>query len=79
MRDSSDDDLSKAWEDNREKLVEMTKNCMLLNNFYWTVWCFMMIKDEECTDPMNFTWEFLEGRMAMIRAQLDRFGKDVQV
>ena len=74
MEGSKPEDVETAWLQKKDNLIKMTQNCMLLNNFYWTAWCFMMMQQEDYANPENFTWEFLVGRMALIKSQYERFG-----
>ena len=45
--------------------VEQTKQCMVLNNYYWAVWAIMMLTESDETDRKAFNWEFARGRTVM--------------
>ena len=42
--------------------LEQTKQCMVLNNYYWAVWAIMMLSEQDESDPSVFNWEFARGR-----------------
>lgn len=51
-----------------------TKNCMVLNNFYWGVWAIMMLAEKEETDVNAFNWEFARGRVLLHKQCVQDFG-----
>ena len=51
-----------------------TKKCMILNNFYWTVWGIMMLSDSEETNSKVFNWELCDGRCNLHLHCVKQFG-----
>jgi len=41
------------------------RRCLLLNNFFWAIWCLRMLKPEKLGDPEVFNFDFAEARIAM--------------
>lgn len=52
---------------NIEKFLQDVKKCIFLNNVYWGVWTFALIKDEEITKEDVFHYDFAEGRIQLIQ------------
>ena len=47
------------------KFLEEIRKCLLLNNFFWAIWCLRMLKPEKLGDPEVFNFDFAEARIAM--------------
>ncbi len=41
-----------------EKFEKEVKQCMLLNNYYWAVWSFIMLKETDIRNDLAFTYHF---------------------
>lgn len=45
--------------------LQEVRKCMLLNNFFWAIWCLRMLKPEKMGDPNVFNFDFAEARICM--------------
>lgn len=62
--------------DNEEcqQKVLAVKQCMVLNCFFWALWCIMMIEEENETNPDSYHWELIDGKCKMQQMCQERFG-----
>lgn len=54
--------------------VLSVKKCMVLNNFYWAVWCIMMLSEADETNSKCYQWDFFKGRVEMHKLCVEKFG-----
>jgi|688.fasta_scaffold1538428_1 thiamine kinase-like enzyme len=57
-----------------EDFVDQIKRCMLLNNFYWAVWAFMMLKPENYLNDKTFNYCYAAIRAQMYKHACKQFG-----
>lgn len=61
------------WEEVKADFVRSVEKLTLLNNFYWSVWLFMMLPDESVCDDKTWQWGYLKGRIETLVRQRKEF------
>jgi len=50
------------------------EQCLIVNNFYWTMWSIMMLKEEDELDHTIFNWELIRMKVELFSKQREWFG-----
>ena len=59
MAGKSEEEIELSWQENKDRWIESTKKCQVLEYFYWTGWTFVMMKEADFANPDYYAWEFL--------------------
>ena len=50
------------------------EQCLIVNNFYWTMWSIVMLKEEDELDHTLFNWELIRMKVELFSKQREWFG-----
>ena len=59
--------------------VLAVKKLMVLENYYWTIWCIMGLREADETNPNAFHWIVAKGRTGMNQLHIQKFGSFAQI
>lgn len=62
------------FESRIEQLEKEVHKCMILNNFYWAVWAYMILKDKEICKEETFNYFFSAHRAQLQKHCKKEFG-----
>ena len=72
--DATAEEAEQYCSQNLEGFMQEIDQCMLVNNFFWTMWAIVTLKENQETDHTLFNWELCRQRYVLASKQKEWFG-----